>query len=281
VNVTARPFLKWVGGKSQLLNELTRRLPSTFRRYYEPFLGGGALFFHLYSRGLLLHGAVLSDLNPELIDTYRAVRDHTDELIRLLNELQPYGSDSDTFYQIRSWDRQPGFAQRPLVERAARTLFLNRTCYNGLYRLNSKGQFNAPFGRYRRPRLVDVANLRAAARALQPVELRVADFTAVLDTAHPTDLIYFDPPYVPLSGTSSFTAYTGSGFDHHAQLRLAETFRALAERGCNLLLSNSNTELSRSLYQARCDIVLAGRRINCVAGRRGPVEELIAVHEAP
>ncbi len=278
--MTARPFLKWVGGKSQLLNELTRRLPSNFTRYYEPFLGGGALFFHLYSHGLLQHGAVLSDLNPELIDTYRAVRDHTDELITLLTDLQPYGSDSDTFYQIRSWDRQPGFTQRPLVERAARTLFLNRTCYNGLYRLNSKGQFNAPFGRYRRPRLVDVTNLRAAARALQRVELRVADFTAVLDSARPADLVYFDPPYVPVSGTSSFTAYTGSGFDQHAQLRLAETFRALAERGCNLLLSNSNTELSRSLYQARCDIVLAGRRINCVPGRRGPVEELIAVHEA-
>lgn len=274
----ARPFLKWAGGKSQLLPELSRRIPERFGRYHEPFVGGGALFFYLWNHNRLQRGAILSDLNPELIDCYRAVRDQVEDLIELLQSLRPYATDRDFFYEIRAWDRQPAFAQRPLVERAARTIFLNRTCYNGLYRLNNKGQFNAPFGYYKNPQIVDSDNLREVSRALRHTELRVADFAAVLDQAQPGDFIYFDPPYVPVSSTASFTSYTRRGFDEAEQRRLAAVFHQLAERNCYVMLSNSSTTLAHQLYaKAReVDVVLASRKINCDGKRRGLVEELIA-----
>ncbi|MCS6888773.1 DNA adenine methylase [Chloroflexus sp.] len=274
----ARPFLKWAGGKSQLLPELSRRIPERFGRYHEPFVGGGALFFYLWNHNRLQRGAILSDLNPELIDCYRAVRDQVEDLIELLQSLRPYATDRDFFYEIRAWDRQPAFAQRPLVERAARTIFLNRTCYNGLYRLNNKGQFNAPFGYYKNPQIVDSDNLREVSRALRHAELRVADFAAVLDQAQPGDFIYFDPPYVPVSSTASFTSYTRRGFDEAEQRRLAAVFHQLAERNCYVMLSNSSTTLAHQLYaKAReVDVVLASRKINCDGKRRGLVEELIA-----
>ncbi len=276
--VPARPFLKWAGGKSQLLPELSRRIPAHFGRYHEPFVGGGALFFYLWNNGLLRQGALLSDLNAELIDCYIAVRDEVDELIELLYRLRPYATDREFFYEIRSWDRRPDFAHRPRVERAARTIFLNRTCYNGLYRLNNKGQFNAPFGYYKNPLIVDSDNLREVSRALHNVDLRVADFATVLDTAQPGDFIYFDPPYVPVSSTASFTSYTRRGFDETEQRRLAQVFHQLAARNCFVMLSNSSTALARQLYASACqvDVVLASRKINCNGSRRGMVEELIA-----
>ncbi len=276
--VPARPFLKWAGGKSQLLPELSRRIPERFGRYHEPFVGGGALFFYLWNQGRLQHGAILSDVNPELIDCYRAVRDQAEELIDLLQSLRPYATDRDFFYEIRGWDRRPDFAQRSLVERAARTIFLNRTCYNGLYRLNNKGQFNAPFGYYKNPLIVDSDNLREVSRALRHAELRVADFAAVLDYAQARDFIYFDPPYVPVSPTASFTSYTRRGFDETEQRRLAAVFHQLAARGCYVMLSNSSTTLAHQLYDNayEVDVVLASRKINCDGKRRGLVEELIA-----
>jgi DNA adenine methylase len=275
--VPARPFFKWAGGKGQLLPALTARLPARFRRYHEPFVGGGALFFHLWNSGRLGAGAVLSDFNPELIECYQAVRDHVEELTELLLRHKPHFSDRDYFYAIRSWDRQPGFRERPLVERAARTIFLNRTCYNCLYRLNNKGQFNAPFGYYKNPLIVDPPNLREVSRSLQHVELHVGDFADVLSRAEPGDFVYFDPPYVPVSPTASFTAYTGQGFDEPAQRRLAQVFFALAERGCFVMLSNSYTELARALYagQPVHESIPASRKINCDGKKRGEVEELI------
>ncbi|MGQ9480056.1 DNA adenine methylase [Chloroflexus sp.] len=274
----ARPFLKWAGGKSQLLPELSRRIPTRFGRYHEPFVGGGALFFYLWNNGLLRHGAMLSDLNAELIDCYIAVRDEVEDLIELLHRLRPYATDRDFFYDIRSWDRQPDFARRSRVERAARTIFLNRTCYNGLYRLNNKGQFNAPFGYYKNPQIVDSDNLREVSRALRNVDLRVADFAAVLDEAQTGDFVYFDPPYVPVSSTASFTGYTRRGFDESEQRRLALVFHHLAARNCFVMLSNSSTTLAHQLYANACrvDVVLASRKINCNGSRRGLVEELIA-----
>jgi DNA adenine methylase len=276
--VPARPFLKWAGGKSQLLPELSRRIPERFGRYHEPFVGGGALFFYLWNNGLLRHGAMLSDLNAELIDCYIAVRDEVEDLIELLHRLRPYATDRDFFYDIRSWDRQPDFARRSRVERAARTIFLNRTCYNGLYRLNNKGQFNAPFGYYKNPQIVDSDNLREVSRALRNVDLRVADFAAVLDEAQAGDFVYFDPPYVPVSSTASFTSYTRRGFDEGEQRRLALVFHQLAARNCFVMLSNSSTTLAHQLYANACrvDVVLASRKINCNGSRRGLVEELIA-----
>ncbi len=279
----ARSFLKWAGGKAQLLPALTERLPPRFRRYHEPFVGGGALFFHLWNTGRLQAGATLSDFNPELVACYTAVRDHVEELIEILQRHKPHFADRDYFYAIRGWDRQPGFEHIPLVERAARTIFLNRTCYNGLYRLNNRGQFNAPFGYYKNPLIVDPENLREVSRALQHVELLVDDFAGVLARAEPDDFIYFDPPYVPVSATASFTAYTGQGFSELEQRRLAEVFMRLAERGCHVMLSNSYTELARTLYagQPVHESVRASRKINCDGKKRGEVDELIVCSYLP
>lgn len=275
----ARPFLKWAGGKGQLLPELTDRLPKQFRRYHEPFVGGGALFFHLVNTGKLDYGAALSDYNRELILCYEVVRDDVESLIDALHIHAPHFSDPEYFLEIRSWDRRPDFTQRNAVEKVARTIFLNRTCYNGLYRLNNKGQFNAPFGHYKNPLICDPLNLRTVSAALQDVELRVGDFDTVLDHAEPGDLVYFDPPYVPVSATASFTHYTGQTFGANDQRRLAQVFTNLAERGCYVMLSNSHTELARELYgnllNTYTSIVHASRKINCDGKKRGTVEELI------
>lgn len=272
-----RPFLKWAGGKGQLLPELTSRLPTHFRRYHEPFVGGGALFFSLSAIGRLSAGAILSDYNAELVDCYRAVRNHVEELIVALQQHKPHFSDKEYFYAIRAWDRQPGFAQRPLVERAARTIFLNRTCYNGLYRLNNKRQFNVPFGNYKKPLIVDPDNLREASGALQAAELHVGDFSLVLEHAQADDFVYFDPPYIPLSATASFTAYTHQGFAEADQVRLAEVFLQLLARGCYVMLSNSYTTLARQLYtgQPVHEAIMASRKINCDGKKRGVIEELL------
>ncbi|MCU0492081.1 MAG: DNA adenine methylase [Chloroflexaceae bacterium] len=283
--VPARPFLKWAGGKGQLLPELSSRLPAHFRRYHEPFVGGGAFFFHLANLGRLRHGAVLSDFNDELIGCYTVVRDEVEALIEALQQHAPHFNDPAYFLEIRSWDRQPGFHQRSPVEKAARTIFLNRTCYNGLYRLNNKGQFNAPFGYYKNPLICDPVNTRAVSAALKDVELLVGDFASVLDRTRSGDFVYFDPPYVPVSATASFTHYTGQSFGDNEQRRLTEVFARLVERGCHVMLSNSHTELARSLYEhhaiAYRDIVLASRKINCDGKKRGVVEELIVCSYVP
>jgi DNA adenine methylase len=280
----ARPFMKWAGGKGYLLPELVRHLPHTFRRYHEPFVGAGALFFELAEREWLRGGAVLSDLNAELMLCYTVVRDGVEDLIEALRVHDAHKFDRDYFYTVRGWDKEPGFVERDPVERASRTIFLNRTCFNGLYRVNRKGYFNVSYGRYANPRVCDPQLLRAASRALRGVELRHEDFTAVAERAEPGDLIYFDPPYVPLNPTSSFTSYTKHVFNDDTQQRLARLFNELAERGCSLLLSNSATPLIRHLYQRWADstaTVLAPRRINCNGNRRGNVEELIVVHMLP
>jgi DNA adenine methylase len=282
--LAVRPFIKWAGGKGQLLPELSRRLPQRFRCYHEPFVGGGALFFHLYNAGRLRDGAVLSDYNRELVLCYQVIRDDVAALITALKQHERHRLSREYFMQIRSWDREPGFEQRHPVERAARTIFLNRTCYNGLYRLNNKGQFNAPFGYYKNPLICDPENMRAASVALQGVELLVGDFDDVAARAEPGDLVYFDPPYVPMSATSSFTHYTGQTFGPDDQRRLARLFDALMERGVYVMLSNSHTPLSRELYAAHAvstSKVLASRKINCDGQKRGSVEELIVCGYQP
>lgn len=276
-----RPFMKWAGGKGQLLPELSRRLPRRFRRYYEPFVGGAALFFHLYNQGRLGHGAVLGDYNHELILCYQMVRDRVEELIAQLHIHRQNRLSSQYFLQVRSWDREPDFLQRrSVVERAARTLFLNRTCYNGLYRLNNKGQFNAPFGHYKNPQIYDRENLLAVSAALNEalVELCVGDFAEVVAQAQEDDLVYFDPPYVPVSSTASFTHYTGQTFGEEEQRRLAQVFAQLVERGVFVMLSNSHTPLADALFSPLAvsrSIVHASRKINCDGRKRGSVEELI------
>ena len=267
-----RPFLKWAGGKTRLLPELVRRLPSAFAAYHEPFLGSGALFFALHRLGRL--GRVfLSDLNPELIDAYRAVRDQVETFIALL---AGYPYDHAFYYALRARDS----ASLDLPSRAARTIYLNKTGYNGLYRVNRAGQFNVPFGRYTSPTICDARNLRAVSRALQDhgVELACAPFAAVIERAGPGDLVCFDPPYAPLSRTASFTAYYAARFAAEEQARLRDVCLDLAARGVWDLVSNSDTELIHSLYASppfALHEVQAGRAINSGADRRGKIGELI------
>ena len=267
-----RPFLKWAGGKRQLLFELIPRAlrARPFTAYHEPFLGGGALFFALYRKGLLDGVPVyLSDINEELMNTYRVVRDDVQGLIARLEEHKAKHSKT-YYYEVR--------AQVPAspLERAARTIYLNKTCFNGLYRVNSKGLFNVPIGRYSNPRIVDRRNLEAVSRALAGVEIRAVPFEHVLEQAHAGSFVYFDPPYHPMSRTSNFTSYAREGFGVRDQERLAEVVKTLAGRGVKVLLSNSSTELVKALYKGyRIELVLATRNINSRTSGRGWVGEAL------
>lgn len=269
--VPARPFLKWAGGKGQLLRELRAFVPASFGRYHEAFLGGGALFFGIADRVSTKKRPRLSDVNAELISCYQVVRDDVEGLIRALSR-HPY--DKEHFYAVRAQDPK---ALSP-TERAARTIFLNRTGYNGLYRVNSRGQFNVPFGRYTNPVVCNAPNLRACSRALAGARLEVADFSACLRHAQRGDLVYFDPPYVPVSETATFTSYIPGGFGWEQQQQLADTFRQLAREGVFVMLSNSDTPELRALYRDfRVESVKARRAINSRADRRGQIGEVVVL----
>jgi DNA adenine methylase len=268
----ARPFLKWAGGKTQLLPQFERLYPRRHvRRYLEPFLGSGAVFFHAQPR-LLPQQSILTDNNDDLIATFSAVKSHVDALIEHLTILKQSHSQ-DHFYDVRQ--QQP----TGLVERAARLIYLNKTCFNGLYRVNSRGEFNVPFGRYANPGIVDVPALRAASSQLQNADIRVAHFAEVFESADEGDFVYFDPPYQPLSDTAYFTSYTRAPFSEDDQAQLAEVYRALDTRGCLLMLSNSDTPLIRDLYTGfDVKTVLARRNINSKADRRGPINEVVVLN---
>jgi DNA adenine methylase len=266
------PFLKWAGGKQRLLPQYTPFFPpkDVIGHYYEPFVGSGALFFYWQPRP-----STLADRNAHLIELYRVVQQNVEALIEAL---RPHQNDADYYYAIRAQDP----ALLSPVERAARLIYLNKTCYNGLYRENSKGKFNVPFGRYKNPKICDAPRLRAASRALQGVELVVGDFEAVTETAVAGDFIYFDPPYVPLSTTSSFTSYSKHGFGLDDQKRLAQTVRRLTQKGVLVMLSNSSAPLIYELYQGcRLVEVQARRNINSKAHKRGPVKELLVLNYVP
>ncbi len=269
---TPRPFLKWVGGKGQLLPKLIARVDEAgaFGRYHEPFVGGGALFFELQRTNRLPRAkSYLSDNNDRLIETYSAVQSDVERLITLLERHKARHSE-DYFYQVRS--KVPG---DPLA-RAARIIFLNKTCYNGLYRENRKGQFNAPFGRYKNPAICDADNLRAVAKALRRAKLECRHFDVMGKHVAKNDLVYFDPPYHPVSKTASFTSYDKSGFGEDSQRLLAKDFADLSARGVKVLLSNSMTDLIRELYRDfTIEEVLARRNVNSRADRRGPVAEAL------
>jgi len=279
----ASPFVKWAGGKAQLLGQLEPLLPKQFGRYIEPFVGGGALFFHLYNLGRITKGAILSDLNAELMNCYRVLRHkaRVAELIELLRRHARRVMDADYYYRVRAWDRQRDFLERRSpVERAARTIFLNHACYNGLYRLNSKGQFNVPYGKWARPpRLFNEDNLWACRRALQGIKVHQESFESCIEWAEKGDFIYLDPPYDPLSPTSSFTTYTGAVFGTGDQRGLADVFRDLDEFGCLLLLTNSATPLIRRIYRGyRMESLLAARPISCKGTGRGKIQELAVLN---
>ena len=279
-----RPFLKWVGGKRQLLPELMKRVEAAgdFGRYHEPFVGGGALFFELHRLGKLKKHAWLSDYNPRLVETYEGVRDHVDELVRLL-ERHKKRHGEEHFYKVRALGEGPGKIGKTLPERAARIIYLNKTCYNGLYRENSKGEFNSPLGRYKNPQICDEENLRAVSKALRKTKIVHRHFEDVVKLAEPGDLVYFDPPYHPVSETASFASYTPQpnkiergGFGEDSQRLLASVYERLHEKGVKVVLSNSMTDLIRDLYSAyTVDQVSATRAVNSRADRRGKVSEAL------
>lgn len=260
-----RPFIKWVGGKRQILHELVARVPKTFGTYHEPFVGGGALFFAVRP-----DRAVLSDNNLRLVRTWRGVRDHVDKLISLLKK---YPHDKDFFLEMRERDIDAGSD----VDVAAWFIYLNKTAFNGLYRVNSKNRFNVPFGRYVNPNYCDEPTLRACAAALRGAQIEHEDFGSVLERAEPGDFVYFDPPYVPLSDTAYFTSYTAEGFGPDDQKRLRDVARELKKKDVHVLLSNSGADFVRRLYGKgfRIEQVLASRQVNCKAEGRGQIVELV------
>lgn len=268
------PFLKWAGGKSQLLAELDPLFPRQFDRYLEPFLGGGAVFFHLRAR-FPEAACVLCDNNPELINCYEAVRDAPDELMERLDQHAARFEQHPAayYYSIRGQGNLAG-----KMERAARMIFLNKTCFNGLWRVNGRGEFNVPLGSNRTVKPYDRVNLWAASRALQGTQLVVQDFQQTLAPARAGDFVYLDPPYHPVSKTAAFTAYTREAFGPEQQRRLAELFAAAAQRGARLLLSNSSTRLVLELYAAfEIRSVQARRSINAQGNGRGAVTEVVVL----
>lgn len=271
--VLPRPFLKWAGGKRQLLPDLRRRLPPNWRtlRYYEPFVGAGALLFDLTPRR-----AVINDANEQLILTYRALMEDCEGVIALLEEHRSRHC-REYYYEIRALDREPGFARRPDTERAARFIYLNKTCYNGLHRVNRKGWFNVPCGRYVNPAICEPDTLRAVGAYLRrsQVTLLCGDFAAAVRGARRNSFVYFDPPYHS-PDKANFTSYHANSFGEAEQIRLRDTFEALTQRGAHCLLSNSDTPFIRDLYRNYpIDTLQARRAINSDAARRGAVSEVL------
>ena len=270
----ARPFLKWAGGKGQLLDEIVRRFPLDVepKRYVEPFVGGGAVFFWV-RQNLPRVRCRIVDRNVALIETYQVVRDAVDGLVAALRSHAEQHT-AQHYYAVRQ--HQPD----QWIERAARFIYLNRTCYNGLWRVNRGGRFNVPLGRYKNPRILDEDNLRRVASVLQGVEILAQDFEEAVHDCGRGDWVYFDPPYQPLSSTSRFTAYTSEGFDLDAQKRLARTFEHLSREGAFAILSNSDVDPVPRLYEKLCprpilDRVRMSRSINSNGARRGPIDELL------
>ena len=268
---TASPIIKWAGGKRQLLPELKSRLPQSYNRYFEPFIGGGALFFDLAPEN-----AYISDVNEELINLYKTVRNNLPELI---SDLSVHQNLPEYYSQIRALDRTQEYSMLSNVKRASRFIYLNKTCFNGLYRVNSKGFFNVPFGRYQNPKLLDKENLYTAANILKQTQIECATFDNILNFVKKNDFVYFDPPYIPLTETSSFTSYSKENFatkDHLALKNLCDKLDCL---GVKFMLSNSDTPKSRELYSSyKIDKIYANRFINSKSTGRGKISEIIVTN---
>lgn len=270
-----QPFIKWAGGKRQLLTVIRPLIPSRISQYYEPFLGGGAVFFDRQPTK-----AVVNDFNSELINCYQVIRDSPSDL---LDETSSYANTSEYFYYMREMDRNPDFMLMSPVERAARLIYLNKTCFNGLFRVNSQGQFNVPFGNYKNPTIADSAVIHAVSRYLNKAKIvfRNDDFAVAVADTKRGDFVYFDPPYDPVSDTSSFTGYSLNGFDRDGQYRLRDLCNELTDRGVKLMLSNSDTPFIRELYNDKryiCHTVQARRNINSVGSSRGKIDEVLILN---
>ena len=272
-----KPFVKWVGGKRQLLIQFKLRNlypPEKFNlingRYFEPFVGGGAVFFDL-----LPEKAFLSDLNSELVITYNVIKNNIDELIK---SFKKHKYEKEYFLKIRAKDPK----KLSDIEVASRFIYLNRTCFNGMYRVNSQGGFNVPFGKYSNPLICDEQNLRRVSKALKNVEIKCQDYKEVLKKAKKGDFVYFDPPYFPVSKTASFTSYTKEAFLEKEQIELRDTFLELHDKGCFVMLSNSDTPFINKIYSGhkgvRITKVEAGRAINSKASGRGKITEVLVTN---
>lgn len=290
-DMPAKPFVKWAGGKTQLLEDIRRSLPADLARrrgvvYVEPFVGGGAVLFWILQQFPHIERAVINDINPHLMTTYRMVREQPEELIARLRTLQdeylPLDEPERKAYYLRQRDCYNA-SPLPDVETAALFIFLNRTCFNGLYRVNSRGSFNVPHGRYAHPKICDEGTILSDSRLLQKVEIRCGDFAGTLPYASPDALFYFDPPYKPLSKTSSFNAYAKEDFDDNEQLRLRDFCHQVAARGASFMLSNSdakgrdgNIGFFDEIYKAyHISRVLASRMVNSNPDKRGKLTELL------
>ena len=265
--VQAKPILKWAGGKTQMLGNLLPKVPASYNRYIEPFFGGGAMFFALQPEK-----AVIADSNPELINMYREVADHVEDVIKHLEE---YENTSEMFYTVRSQD----WAKLPKAEAAARTIFLNKTCFNGLYRVNKQGQFNVPYGKYKNPRICDSDGLRAASAALKRADILCGDYLLVLEHyAQPGDLIFLDPPYLPVSEYADFKRYTKEQFYEEDHIELAKMVSTLHERGCHVILTNSNHPLVHELYAPfNIDVIQTKRHISCNGNTRKGEDVIVTI----
>lgn len=263
----AKPILKWAGGKTQMLGELMPRVPKTYGRYIEPFFGGGALFFSLKPEN-----AIIADSNPELINMYLQVAHHVDDVIECL---QKYENTSEMFYKVRSLDWQT----LPKAEAAARTIYLNKTCFNGLYRVNRSGQFNTPFGKYKNPKICDIEALRLASEALRKAEILCGDYILVLEHyAQPGDFVFLDPPYLPISENSDFKRYTKEQFYEDDHVELAKMIGTLHERGCYVILTNSNHPLVHQLYeQYKIEVIQTKRHISCHGDTRKGEDVIVTI----
>lgn len=273
-----QPFVKWAGGKRQLLPQLKSFFPKDFNKYIEPFVGGGAVFFYLFRKKKLVNKkSILIDINQDLINSYDVIKYHVRELI---NSLKKHKNEKIYYYKVRDWDKDDQFYNNlSNIEKASRLIYLNKCCYNGLYRVNSKGQFNVPFGKYKNPNLCDEKNLVSIKKALHNIDIIHGSFEKCLDYAESGDFLYLDPPYYPISKTSSFTNYAKEDFGIKHQKILFNIFKELDNRGCKLMLSNSFSEFVKNLYKDYRKVALnAKRAINCDATKRGSIKEILILN---
>lgn len=272
INKLVTPFLKWVGGKRQLMPTIVTHLPKNINdlTYVEPFIGGGAVLFHLQPKN-----AIINDFNEELINVYEVIKNNLEELIE---DLKKHKNEPDYFYEIRSLDRNDNFKNLSKVERASRVIYLNKTCYNGLYRVNNAGEFNSPFGRYKNPNIVNEPTLKAVSKYLNSnnIVIRNGDYNDVLKTIDKNSFVYLDPPYHPISESSNFTGYVQGGWDLFDQIRLREVCDELNAKGIKFLLSNSSAQFIKDQYaKYKIEIVKANRAINSNGANRGEIDEVL------
>lgn len=272
INKLVSPFIKWVGGKRQLMPSIVEHLPKNIKdyKYVEPFIGGGAVFFNLQPKD-----AIINDYNEELINVYITIRDHLSELI---SDLKKHKNESEYFYKIRGLDRTQDFKDLSSVERASRVIYLNKTCFNGLYRVNNAGEFNAPFGRYKNPNIVNEPILKAVNKFLNSnnIIIKSGDYTEALKDANERTFVYLDPPYHPISEGSNFTGYIQGGWNVNDQIRLREVCDELNSKGVKFLLSNSSSSIIKEQYRNYSIFtVKANRAINSDGASRGEVDELL------